>query len=67
VTSGQFARVKMARKMTVLPAVISKSKLIQILETLSKTEQQSPLICPISGLCVSASSKGSETNKESTG
>jgi hypothetical protein len=34
VTSGQFSRVKMARKMPVLQAVISNSKSIQILETL---------------------------------
>jgi len=64
-------------KMAVLPAVVSNSKSIQILETLSKTAQQSPpyqrlllcsleAICPISGLCVSASTKGSETNEEHT-
>ena len=77
VRSGQFSVVKIARKMTVLPAGLSISKSIQILETLSKTAHQSPLyqrlllcsleaICPISGLCVSTSTKGSETNKERT-
>jgi hypothetical protein len=53
----------------------ANSKSILFLETLPKTAHQSPLyqrlrlcsleaICPISGLCVSVSSKGSETNKE---
>jgi hypothetical protein len=67
----------MARKITVLPAVISINKSIHILETLSKTAQQSPLyqqlqlcsleaICPISGPCVSASTKRTETNKVRT-
>ena len=76
VRSGQFSLVKMARKMTVLPAVISNSKSNQIFETLSQTAHQSPLyhrlrlcsfdaICPIFGIWVSASTEGSETkNKE---
>ena len=68
---------KNGSKMTALPAVISNSKSIQILETLSKTAHQSHLyqrlrlcsleaICLISGLCVSTSIKESETNKERT-
>jgi len=68
----------MARKVTVLPAVISNRKSIQILEALSKSAHKSPpyrrlrlcsldAICPVSGHCVSASPKGSETNKERTG
>jgi len=63
--------------MTALPAVISNSKFIQILETVPKIAHQSPLYQPlwlrtlkaiyaIFALCVSASIKGSETNKERT-
>jgi hypothetical protein len=67
--------VKMARKITVLQLIYQTEKFILILEKMSKTEQQSPLyqrlgmcsvlsIYPVSSLCVSASSKGSETSKE---